>query len=827
MGFCTILLAPCAHAADMAAESPTYDTVYAIISMLVGVGLSALAYLFFRTKIERLFERFSYSRFGSSFPRHYHRDSISDRIYGYYLFNSDDKLEWISPYLRELLRIDDHARRFGDMERAIVEEDFRVLARAVEKFHSGEIHEFFGLMRTTRGGRWLECIGVDRDSRLGSPGFTLWFRDVTEQIEAQQSLKREHTRFKQENENWRLWWASLPIPVWVRNQALGIIEHNNAYEKLLGHKPGTTRDSQELNPKTREVAELAAEAGSPQSRDCHVVSGGSRTLYRIIETPLPGNNDSGQGGFIGFAIDISSQEKAEDELKRHKGAQAQFLESSASAIAIYGPNMHLRSWNRAFITLWRLDEAWLDTNPTYGDVLEHLRTKRSLPEQANFQIFKKQNLQLFTDLITTHEEYYYLPDGRVLRVLVIPHALGGLMFAYEDVTDRLALERSYNTLIAVQRATLDQLHEGVAVFAENGRLKLYNPEYATLWGLDETFLDSEPHISDVVDHCRSLLSRNESNWDALKENLIAQSISRQKHEGRLTLTDGKALEWRNVPLPDGATLLAFYDVTAGMLVEESLRDKNKALEEADRVKTEFLANMSYELRSPLTSIMGFSEALAKHYFGELNPKQEEYVGAIHSSSRQLMGLINNILDLAGMEAGYVKLTPTRIPVAALLKEVQAMQQQRLTERSISLTIKCEGALPPMFADETRVKQIMYNLLSNAIKFSDENKQVILGAERVHHKECGDSICLFVEDKGEGIPEDDIAHVFTRFWRGVSPRARQAGAGLGLSMVKRFTELHGGAVSIRSQLAKGTLVRCYFPLSPAPAPQEQTQTMLIK
>ncbi|MBI1275585.1 PAS domain-containing protein [bacterium] len=820
--FCA-LLAPSAWAAESgAAESSTYDMVYGLIAILVGIGLSGLAYLFFRTTIERVFERFSYSRFGSHFPRHYHRDSISDRIYGYYMYNSDDRMEWLSPYLRELLRIDDHARRLVDMERALVEEDFRVLSRAVEKFYSGEIHEFFGLMRTTRGSRWLECIGVDRDGRLGPPGFTLWFRDVTEQIESQQQMKRENARLKLENDSWRSWWSTLPVPVWVRNSNLAITECNEAYEKLLGHELGNSRDMQELNPKTREVAELAVESGTAQSRDCHVVFGGDRVLYRITETPL-----EGRGGYLGFAIDIRGQEKAEDELKRHKSAQAQFLESSASAIAIYGPNMHLRSWNRAFVTLWKLDESWLDANPTYGDLLEHLRTKRRLPEQANFQVFKKQNLQLFTDLITTHEEYYYLPDGRVLRVLVIPHALGGLMFAYEDVTDRLALERSYNTLIAVQRATLDQLHEGIAVFAENGRLKLYNPEYANLWGLDAAFLDSEPHIADVVESCRSLLSRNQSNWEGLKENLITQSISRQKHEGRLTLTDGKALEWRNVPLPDGATLLAFYDVTAGMLVEESLRDKNKALEEADRVKTEFLANMSYELRSPLTSIMGFSEALAKHYFGELNPKQEEYVGAIHSSSRQLMGLINNILDLAGMEAGYVKLAPTRIPVSALLKEVQAMHQQRLSERGILFAIQCEGALPPMFGDETRIKQIMYNLLSNAIKFSDENKSITLGAERVHHKECGDSICLYVEDKGEGIPDEDLPHVFTRFWRGVSPRARQAGAGLGLAMVKRFTELHGGAVSIRSQLGKGTVVRCYFPLAAAPAQQESSQGVLIK
>ena len=173
-------------------------------------------------------------------------------------------------------------------------------------------------------------------------------------------------------------------------------------------------------------------------------------------------------------------------LSRHINAHGQVLESIHAAVAIYGADKRLNFFNSAFARLWGIEEDWLAGEPSLDELLERLRERRRVPEYADFRAFKRQQLAMFTSLIEPQSELLHLPDERTLSVSVSPHPFGGLIFVYEDVTDRLALERSYNTLIEVQRETLDNLFEGIAVFGSDGRLKLHNPAYRTIWGLTES-----------------------------------------------------------------------------------------------------------------------------------------------------------------------------------------------------------------------------------------------------------------------------------------------------------------------------------------------------
>jgi len=629
---------------------------------------------------------------------------------------------------------------------------------------------------------------------------------VKQEESALQRLRLENEKLKSDLKNVSTILNMVPLPIWQRDASLGVRFYNLSYGEAVEDiaEKSDGREAPELDKKARAMAQQAF-ATAKEIRDRrHVVIGGQRRLLDITELPVPEEKIS-----VGFAIDMTEVESLKEDLARHVSAQDDLLESSASAMAIYGADMRLKSFNFAFAALWKLDEVWLDTQPTYGEILESLREKRKLPEQANFQLFKQQQIKLFTGLLEPHEEFFYLPDGKALRVIVIPHALGGILFAYEDVTDRLALERSYNTLIAVQRETLDNLHEGVAVFGEDGRLKLYNPGFLALWNIEAEVARAEPHVRELVERSKSLYSYDE--WESFREQHIQKFQGRQLLSQRLERTDGKVIEWRRVPLPDGATLISYLDITDTMRVERSLRERNEALQEADRLKTEFLANVSYELRSPLTSISGFSEMLRQEYFGGLTDKQKEYVDGIHQSSQHLQQLVNDILDLASVEAGYMRLEVEKFDISAMMKSVLSLSEQRAKEFNLTIVFECPAKIGKMTGDETRIKQSLFNLLSNAIKYSEPGHKVTLAAKEIDP----DMIVLWVEDEGQGIPLEEQETVFSKFYKGKNQEGtrgktgQRSGTGLGLSIVKSFIELHGGTVELHSELGKGTRFECHL------------------
>ena len=220
------------------------------------------------------------------------------------------------------------------------------------------------------------------------------------------------------------------------------------------------------------------------------------------------------------------------------------------------------------------------------------------------------------------------------------------------------LERRYDALIRVQSETLDNLTEAVAVFGSDGRLRLYNPVFTRMWRLDPQLLAGKPHIESVSNASQSLHG-NHPIWQRLRATITAIE-DREPVIGRIERLDGNIVDCATMPLPDGATLVTFQDITDTVNVERALRERNEALETAGRLKSEFVANVSHELRTPLNAVIGFAEILTNQYFGDLNPRQLDYSRGILQSSQQLLGLINDILDLATIEAGYMVLETGRV-----------------------------------------------------------------------------------------------------------------------------------------------------------------------
>ena len=595
-----------------------------------------------------------------------------------------------------------------------------------------------------------------------------------------------------------------PVLAWLRNRSGALFWVNPPYRAAVGI-PAAEPEADAANDfipdlfsaETREqIAATLVKTSSAHER-AQAVVGGARTTFDVYETAAP-------VGSAGIAVDVTEIDRMRDELNRHIKAHARTLDQMATAVAIFGADQKLTFFNAAFADLWKLDEDWLHQNPSDGEILDHLRDQGRLPEQADYRTWKAKRLDAYK-AVSTREDWWHLPDGQSLRAVTEPHPFGGVTHLFENVTEKLALESRYNALFSVQRETLDNLHEGAALFGSDGRLKLSNPSFAKIWQLEPEDLENQPHMDTVIAVCRELTGEDE-HWDDLRAS-VGSVGERVPFDGRIERPDGVVLDYAAVPLPDGATLFTYVDVSDSWNIENALRERNEALLAADRLKTAFISHVSYELRAPLTSIKGFAELLDSEAFGSVNEKQREYVGYIQNSSEKLEQLIDDILDLATIDAGVMQLDLDSINVGELLKSAGGLLTERAQSAGVELKYDISGDFPPFRADERRVKQILYNLLTNAIGFSERGGTVTMGASRDD-----DQAVLWVADTGRGMSPDVRARVFDRFMT-MTEGSQHRGSGLGLSVVKSFVELHGGTVEIESDEGIGTTVRCRLPLAP--------------
>jgi signal transduction histidine kinase len=590
---------------------------------------------------------------------------------------------------------------------------------------------------------------------------------------------------------------ALPVPVWLRDRALSLVWANRAFVEASGAASAeaalTAQTS--LEKSEHDLAAMARNAGQIQETRRFAVIAGQRRALAFTHQPM------GDGTVVGSAVDVTENVQADAKLQQHLDAHSDTLDRLATAVAIFSREQRLTFYNRAYAQLWGLPETWLDSHPSDGEILDRLREGRKLPEQRDYQAWKRERLGLYGAAQEyLPEELWHVPGGKTLRVVAQPHPFGGLTFLYEDVTARIALESSYNTLIKVQSATLDTLAEGVAVFGPDGRLKLHNASFARIWDISPKELAGEPHVRSVAAACAEKFGDAEI-WEGLIQAIVSGSAGK-RDLGEIERNDRTILSLALSALPDGAILVTFVDVTDRFRIESALRDRNDALEAADRLKSDFIKHVSYELRTPLNTILGFAEHLATGLPGELNPRQSEYVQDIVAGANTLTSLVNDILDLSLIESGALRLELTRIDLRALLEDVAQHAREWAAKVELTLAVDVPDDAGQFLADDRRVRQIVFNLLSNAFKFTPRGGTITLSG-RIQ----GEDVQIAVADTGPGIAPEVKANVFERF-AAKSRSGQRAGAGLGLALVNRFVELHDGWVEIESE--QGTLVRCHLP-----------------
>ncbi|GAA0540083.1 PAS domain-containing sensor histidine kinase [Rhizomicrobium palustre] len=590
---------------------------------------------------------------------------------------------------------------------------------------------------------------------------------------------------------------ALPLPVWLRDRALSLVWANDAYLSAAGAPDLETiqKNQTAIDKSERDLAATAKTHEEPMEAKRYAVIGGQRRALLITEIPT-------ETGIVGTAADITEVAAGEAKLQQHIDAHTDTLDKLATAVAIFGPDQKLHFYNRAFVKLWDLPEKWLDKHPKDSEVLDRLRDERKLPEQRDYQGWKRERIALYeTAREYPSEDLWHVPGGKTLRVVAQPHPFGGLTFLYEDVTEKLSLESSYNTLIKVQSATLNTLQEAVAVFGPDGRLKLYNAAFSRLWLLTAKDLADEPHVRQIAEQCSAKFG-DAPVWDRVIQAIVA-GTEPDRHMEDIERNDRTILQPSLSPLPDGATLVTFTDVTDRFRIEHVLRERAEALEAADRLKSEFIKHVSYELRTPLNTIVGFAELLSSQEFGPLNDRQAAYMKDIVSASNTLTSLVSDILDLALIESGALRLELEKIDLSQMLHDVASHAREWGGKVGLTLEVDCPEDEGIFLADARRVRQVVFNLLSNAFKFTPKGGVIVLGG-RIQ----GENVQIYVRDNGPGIAPELRATVFERF-SAKAAAGQRGGAGLGLALVNRFVELHDGWVEIDSS-TKGTLVRCHFP-----------------
>lgn len=710
----------------------------------------------------------------------------------------------------------------NDVQSALSPSDAAAFEGMVDRLQEDKI-PFTITAKTLDEQKTLKISGSHGENLAKTDHFNIiWAEDITAQIKAQAFEAAQKQDSVDEFQQIRTAIDSIPRPVWLRNTSQNLVWVNSTYTDYLEKPlieiieqqkeitPASKKTQNKDSTKTNLGPPLAKEAlttGTVTEATAHGIFHGKRLLLKISEIPL-----TSLGMTLGIAYNITKEEELENTLTRFQSSTNELLEQLRSAIAIYDADQSIEFYNSAFTQLWGLESGWLNKKPKLGEVMEKLRENRRLPEQSDFRSYKQTWLDMFTNLLKPFEDMIYLPDGTALRMLVVPHSMGGLMMTFEDVSSRLELESSYNTLMAVQKETLDNLAEGVAVYGSDGRIKLWNPAFTSMWKLNPEDLEEHPHVNRIIDKKKPFFAEDE--WNARRAELVNKVLSRAMERTRLKRhpkdANEELIDIITVPLPDGGVLITFSDVTSTVAVENALREKAAALETAEQLKTDFLANVSYQLRTPLNSIIGFSEILQNEYFGPLNERQKDYTSDIQTASGKLLGLINDILDLSTLEAGYLNLDREDFKIRDMLDHVAELVGDWARKGNVEITVDSPSNIGTMNADERRIQQAIINVIRNALAFTEENGTIAITAMRKRSE-----IHFVIKDSGIGISQEDKVRIFQPFERaksGTKSGLTRSGTGVGLALVRSITEAHNGHVKLDSETGEGTTVTLVIPLS---------------
>ncbi len=362
----------------------------------------------------------------------------------------------------------------------------------------------------------------------------------------------------------------IPEPLWVRNHRLELTWGNGAFLTATGAptlQDAIASDAM-LDPAEHEMARRALAGHRVVAKTVsHTATDGARKIYSLKMHPLP------DSGVAAIAIDVSDAAAATNELRLKSDACHDLLNQIETPVAIFGSDQKMIGHNPAYARMWNFSDEWLASQPTHAEILDRLRGENKIPEQHDFAAWKRELLRPFDSGETRREQFWHLTGGKSLHVVAHPYLLGGISYLFEDISERLRLKSSLNMLMKVQRAVLNTVEDGIAIFGMDGRLKLHNDAFARMWKLNEGELSGEPHFSRIAELCAAR-SGEDGIWS-----LVSAAVNGGKPDSdwnRVTRADGHSLTFSVSRLPQGATLVNFIDLSDLEKFEALLREKSSS-----------------------------------------------------------------------------------------------------------------------------------------------------------------------------------------------------------------------------------------------------------
>ena len=663
----------------------------------------------------------------------------------------------------------------------------------------------FRMIVTPRGSeKSLAVRGQLANSAVASGGAALvWWFDFSESQGELSRLRSETARARNDFAALVGLIEAAPTPMWFRGPDMELRLVNSAYVDAVGAKNAAqvVENQVELvetvdGLKAAQVAKQAKDRDMPIERIVQATVGSQRRTLRVSDLPL------GQEGVAGYAIDIEEMEEQTRAFRAFRAAQRSMLDQLSVGVAQFDEERRLTFANQPFQRIFELPNTVSVEPPKFERFLDMARDRSRLPEVRDFPEWRAELTHWFT-AGAPEEEQWTLPDGTHLRMVAQPMPDGGLVLVAEDRSEQLALSATRDTLLRTRTATFDSLFESLGVFAPDGRMQLWNRSFPAIWGLPEEFFDEHPHVDKLLDRISNRLARP-GQRKAIGEVVRGATLDRKEKSGRVMLSDGRTLEFAGVPLPDGNGLLTVMDVTDSTKAEEALRERATALEEADAMKTRFLANMSYEFRTPLTSIGGFAELLQSGVAGELSKQGQEYIGAILASVERLSTQIESVLDLTQSEAGLLPIATEEVDLLGFTTQVVRAREEAIEAKNITLDLRGDKGAGHVNADKRQLGRAIGNLLDNAIAATPEKGRILVALSR---RKSGSRIVI--SDNGEGMKPSELARALDGY-RLEGSDGKDGKRGLGLPLARQLIEAHGGRLEIQSEKGAGTTATVLLP-----------------
>ncbi len=776
-------------------------------------------------------------------------DAIESLGDGVALYGPDDRLVWFNQRFRELRTINPLSCQIGvhfaDVLRSAIAcgeipmplegIEAWVRTRLAERRHSAGSN-----MQHCVGGRWIRV--TDRCTRDGSViGI---HADVTELKAAEAAAEAARARLECQNAVLSTLIENLEVGVSLVDGDGRFMALNQAYFDLFDMPRGTLKPGDTFESFIRYLAEHGdfTDGDDVEAIVSRWVDRAmrleprhferTRSNGRVLEfhrMPLPG------GGFVTTHIDVTEARHREAAVNEAQARLAQqtdvlstLIENLKVGVALIDGDRRFMAFNQAFLDLFDIPREMLKPGDTFESCIRYLAEHGDYTDGDDVETTVRRALARATHP-EAHSYERTRANGNVVEIRRVPLPSGGWVTACIDVTEARRREAVVNEAQArlswqtvVLSTLIENLKVGVTLVDGNGRFMALNQAYLDLYDIPrETFKPGDTFESCI----RYMVEHGDftdgDDVEATVRRIVARAMRPEPQAFERTRANGTVVDIRRVPLPSGGFVTTYIDVTEARRREVDLTEARTRLEQqatelvatahslhaANAAKSLFLANMSHELRTPLNAILGFSEIMRDAMLGPLDSRYRNYANDIHRSGGYLLGLISDILDTAKIDAGQLRLEEDRIDLVELVGECERLLLDRAQGGDVSMAYEIGRSVPVIVGDRLRIKQVLLNLLLNAIKFTPAGGKVRLSAAASREQ----GVSIVIADTGVGMEPASIARALEPFQQIDNRLARRyEGSGLGLPLAKSLVELHGGKLTIESELGKGTHVHVWLP-----------------